>query len=67
MEIPEVEHNFEIYFKLIKQAADSEQCDSNEKLAELAEEVFEELVGIEKARANKGKSIWFYSSNILLT
>jgi hypothetical protein len=55
LEIPEEEQNFEIYYKLIEQAADSEKCDSNEKLEELAEGAFREIVSIESeldARVN---------------
>lgn len=40
MEIPETEQNFEMYYKLIEQAADLEKCDSKEKLEGLAEGVF---------------------------
>ena len=47
MEIPEAEQNFETYYKLIEQVADLEKCDLNEKLEELAEGVFGELVGFE--------------------
>ncbi|WP_343635661.1 hypothetical protein [Fluviicola sp.] len=46
MEISEVEQNFEMYYKLIEQAADLEQYDSTEKIDELAEEIFRELKGI---------------------
>ena len=46
LEIPEAEQNFETYYQLIEQAADSEQCDSNKKMEELAEGVFRELVGV---------------------
>ncbi|WP_430405750.1 hypothetical protein [Fluviicola sp.] len=44
MEIPEAEQNFEMYYKLIEQAADLEKCNSNEKIEELAEGIFRELV-----------------------
>ncbi|WP_294671331.1 hypothetical protein [uncultured Fluviicola sp.] len=47
LEIPETEQNFEMYYQLIEQAADLEQCDPLEKLEELAEGVFRELVGEE--------------------
>jgi hypothetical protein len=47
LEIPDEEQNREMYYKLIEQAADLEQCNSNEKLEELAEGVFRELVGFE--------------------
>jgi hypothetical protein len=46
LEIQESEQNLETYYQLIEQAADSEQCDLNEKLTELAEGVFRELVGV---------------------
>ncbi|MDF3028435.1 MAG: hypothetical protein K0S23_2742 [Fluviicola sp.] len=46
MGIPEEEHNFEIYYKLIEQGADLERCDSNEKIAELAEGIFRQLMGV---------------------
>nr|WP_294862489.1 hypothetical protein [uncultured Fluviicola sp.] len=44
MEIPETEQNFESYYKLVEQAADLEQDDSNEKIEELVEGVFRELM-----------------------
>nr|WP_294862487.1 hypothetical protein [uncultured Fluviicola sp.] len=44
LEIPETEQNFETYYQLIEQTADLEQCDSNEKWAELAEGVLGELM-----------------------
>lgn len=47
MEIPEAEQNFEMYYKLIEQAADLEKCNSNENLEELAEGIFRELMGFE--------------------
>jgi hypothetical protein len=44
MGIPDEEQNLETYYQLIEQAADSVQCDSNDKLEELAEGVFRELM-----------------------
>ncbi len=46
LEIPETEQNFETYYQLIEQAADSEKDNSNEKLEELAEGVLREMVGV---------------------
>ncbi|TSJ46645.1 hypothetical protein [Fluviicola chungangensis] len=46
MEIPEAEQNFEMYYKLIEQAADMEQFDSTEKISESAEGIFRELMGV---------------------
>ena len=46
MGIPEEESNLEIYYKMIEQGADLEQYDSNEKIAELAEGIFRELMGV---------------------
>ena len=54
LEIPETGQNFESYYQLIEQAADLERCDSKEKLEELAERVFGELVGEKAVRPNKG-------------
>ncbi|MGV3612778.1 MAG: hypothetical protein ACO1N0_17590 [Fluviicola sp.] len=47
MEILEAEQNVEMYYKLIEQATDLEQCNSKEKLEELAEGVLRALVGFD--------------------
>lgn len=44
MGIPEDEPNLEIYYKLIEQGADLDKYDSNEKIAELAEGIFKQLM-----------------------
>lgn len=44
MGIPDEEQNFEIYYKMIEQGEDLTKYDSNEKIEELAEEVFKQLM-----------------------
>ncbi len=44
MGIPEEEPNLEIYYKLIEQGADLDKYDSNEKIEELAEGIFKQLM-----------------------
>lgn len=44
MGIPEEEPKLEIYYKLVEQGADLEQYDSNEKIEELAEGIFRQLM-----------------------
>lgn len=44
MGIPDEEQNFEIYYKMIEQGEDLTKYDSNEKIEELAEEVFRQLM-----------------------
>lgn len=44
MGIPEEELNLEIYYKLIEQGADLDKYDSNEKIEELEEGIFTQLM-----------------------
>ncbi|MNK12768.1 hypothetical protein D3C87_308440 [compost metagenome] len=44
MGIPDEEQNFEIYYKMIEQGEDLTKYDSNEKIEELAEDVFKQLM-----------------------
>jgi hypothetical protein len=44
MGIPEEESNLEIYYKMIEQGADLDKYNSNEKIEELAEGIFKQLV-----------------------
>ncbi|HEY1054631.1 MAG TPA: hypothetical protein VGE24_05830 [Emticicia sp.] len=44
MGIPDEEQNFEIYYKLIEQGEDLTKYDSNEKIEELADEIFRQLI-----------------------
>lgn len=44
MGIPDEEQNFEIYYKMIEQAEDLTKYDSNEKVEELSEEIFRQLM-----------------------
>lgn len=44
MGIPEEEPYLEIYYKLIEQGADLDKYDSNEKIEELAEGIFKQLM-----------------------
>jgi hypothetical protein len=44
MGIPEEEPNLEIYYKMIEQGADLDKYDSNEKIEELAEGIFKQLM-----------------------
>ncbi|MNK00308.1 hypothetical protein D3C87_180910 [compost metagenome] len=46
MGIPDEEQNFEIYYKMIEQAEDLTKYDSDEKIEELAEEVFQTVDGV---------------------
>ncbi|MNK00384.1 hypothetical protein D3C87_181680 [compost metagenome] len=44
MGIPDEEPNLEIYYKMIEQGADLDKYDSNEKIEELAEGIFTQLM-----------------------
>lgn len=44
MGIPDEEQNFEIYYKMIEQGEDLTKYDSNEKIEELAENIFRQLM-----------------------
>lgn len=42
--IPEDEHKAEVYFKMVEQGEDLAKYDSNEKIEELSEEIFKQLI-----------------------
>lgn len=46
MGIPEEEQTLEIYYELIEQGADLDKYDSNEKMEELVEGIFRQLMGV---------------------
>lgn len=44
MGIPEDEQKTEVYFKMVEQGEDLTKYDSNEKIEELSEEIFKQLI-----------------------
>jgi hypothetical protein len=44
MGIPENEQNFEVYYKMIEQGGDLTKYDTNQKIDELSEEIFKQLM-----------------------